>query len=297
MLKLYNRTDSITFPNGVTYSSDQLKTMDSYKMLFFSNCILDIVDGITYSFQPMANYINQYEIDEEDDPEKTFKKIMDKITEEKINRDKMKDLKRSLPSIDKISRFMAVSLTDEQAVEVPDLYPEFELNHEYKQNDRFQYNNSLYKVNQAHTSQAQWVPGDEGTEALYTNLMLDDSGHQIWKQPTGAHDAYNTGDIVNYNGKLYISTIDGNAWAPDTYPAGWQEYDESTSTEPGTPEPGTPDPGTETYPDFVQPTGAHDAYKKGDIVRYNGKLYQSLIDANAYSPDAYPQGWQEYSEE
>ena len=48
----------------------------------------------------------------------------------------------------------------------------------------------------------------------------------IWSKPTGAHDAYNKGDIVNYNGKLYQSTIDGNTWSPDEYPAGWVEYTE-----------------------------------------------------------------------
>ena len=46
-----------------------------------------------------------------------------------------------------------------------------------------------------------------------------------WNQPTGAHDAYNTGDIVNYNGTLYKSLIDGNVWAPDAYPAGWEVYE------------------------------------------------------------------------
>lgn len=43
-----------------------------------------------------------------------------------------------------------------------------------------------------------------------------------WIQPTGAHDSYNTGDIVMYNGKKYESTIDNNVWSPDTYPTGWK---------------------------------------------------------------------------
>ena len=43
-----------------------------------------------------------------------------------------------------------------------------------------------------------------------------------WVQPTGAHDCYNIGDKVTYNGKHYTSTIDGNVWSPDAYPAGWQ---------------------------------------------------------------------------
>lgn len=41
-------------------------------------------------------------------------------------------------------------------------------------------------------------------------------------QPTGAHDAYQTGDKVTWNGKHYISKMDGNVWNPDAYPAGWE---------------------------------------------------------------------------
>ena len=43
-----------------------------------------------------------------------------------------------------------------------------------------------------------------------------------WVQPTGAHDCYNTGDKVTYNGQHYVSKINGNVWSPDAYPAGWQ---------------------------------------------------------------------------
>ena len=43
-----------------------------------------------------------------------------------------------------------------------------------------------------------------------------------WVQPTGAHDAYNAGDRVLYNGSVYESTIDGNVWSPLVYPDGWE---------------------------------------------------------------------------
>ena len=43
-----------------------------------------------------------------------------------------------------------------------------------------------------------------------------------WVQPTGAHDAYMTGDKVRYKGVIYVSLIDGNVWAPDVYPAAWE---------------------------------------------------------------------------
>ena len=47
----------------------------------------------------------------------------------------------------------------------------------------------------------------------------------------------------------------------------------------------------EDITDFVQPTGAHDAYQKGNKVRFNGVIYESLIDGNVWSPEVYPAGW------
>lgn len=51
------------------------------------------------------------------------------------------------------------------------------------------------------------------------------------------------------------------------------------------------DPSIE-YPEWKKPTGAHDAYSKGDKVTYNGRKYVSTINANTYSPDEYPAGWE-----
>lgn len=48
---------------------------------------------------------------------------------------------------------------------------------------------------------------------------------------------------------------------------------------------------TEEYPEYVQPTGAHDAYKVGDKITYNGKKYECLKDGCVWTPDDYPQGW------
>lgn len=48
---------------------------------------------------------------------------------------------------------------------------------------------------------------------------------------------------------------------------------------------------TPEYPDYVQPTGAHDAYNAGDTVTYNGKHYVCQLDGCVWSPDVYPDGW------
>ena len=111
---------------------------------------------------------------------------------------------------------------------------------------------------------------------------------------------YMTGDCCTEGGHVWRSTIDNNVWAPSAYPTGWTDLGVIGAVE----EPEQPDPAPEPepepeptgYPDFVQPTGAHDAYQTGDIVKYNGQLYESTIDNNVWSPDTYPQGWKLYTE-
>lgn len=122
------------------------------------------------------------------------------------------------------------TLDDDAALEVATVFPAYEVGRAYAVGDMFSYGENstgdpqLYKVVQAHTSQADWKP--DATPALYTAIGLNPAGYPIWSKPTGAHDAYNKGDIVSYNEKLYKSLIDGNTWSPDEYPAGWELYTE-----------------------------------------------------------------------
>lgn len=46
------------------------------------------------------------------------------------------------------------------------------------------------------------------------------------------------------------------------------------------------------WPEYKQPTGAHDAYHVGDKIAYNGKHYTCVMDGCVWTPDTYPQGWQ-----
>lgn len=129
----------------------------------------------------------------------------------------------------KALQMFAASLTDEQAMEVVAVYDPWKVGKAYAVGDFLTYgvngvgDPQLYKVAQAHTSQDDWKP--DATASLYVAIGLDDSGFPVWSQPTGAHDAYNIGDIVNYNGTLYRSLIDGNVHSPEAYPAGWEAYD------------------------------------------------------------------------
>lgn len=130
-------------------------------------------------------------------------------------------------------QMFAASLPDEQALEIATVYGQWGVGKSYKAGDRFTFGTNavgdpqLYKVNQDHVSQADWLP--DSVQSLYTPIGLDTDGYPVWAPPTGAHDAYNKGDIVNYNGVLYESLIDGNVYAPDAYPDGWTVYKEVTT--------------------------------------------------------------------
>lgn len=122
------------------------------------------------------------------------------------------------PYIEKAS----ASLSDEDAIDAVELFPVWKFGKEYAVDVRIRYDGKLYRVVQAHTSQADWLPPD--VPALYTEVAAPGE-IPIWKQPTGAQDAYNTGDKVWYpdkTGSVYRSLIDGNVWSPVDYPQGWE---------------------------------------------------------------------------
>ena len=111
---------------------------------------------------------------------------------------------------------LAVTLDDETALTGVELFPAWVVGKAYAAGDRAQYNGTLYKCIQAHTSQSDWMPS--ATPALWKTVSVDE--YPEWVQPAGAHDAYNIGDKVTYNGQHYVCTSNGNVYAPDVY--GWQ---------------------------------------------------------------------------
>lgn len=89
--------------------------------------------------------------------------------------------------------------------------------------------------------------------------------------------AVTANEKYQYAGKLY-KVVQGHTtqidWTPDVVPALFTKYNPPS-----------------VIADWVQPTGAHDAYSKGAKVKFDGNTYESLIDANVWSPTAYPAGW------
>lgn len=120
-----------------------------------------------------------------------------------------------------------VDTDTDNILSVASVFPAYEVGKAYKAKQVFRFGENgvgdpqLYQVLQDHTSAEEWTP-DTAT-SLYKAIGVTSEGYPEWVQPLGASDAYKTGDIVSYNGKLYKSTIDANVWAPDAYPAGWAE--------------------------------------------------------------------------
>ena len=113
-----------------------------------------------------------------------------------------------------------------------------------------------------------WEPGISGwIEAT--------AGTPAWIQPTGAHDAYSEGFTVAHNGTIWRSLIGANVWEPGV--ASWRET--------LLPLPG----GVPVYPEWVQPSGAQDAYQIGDRVTHNGHVWKSTVANNVWEPGVY--GW------
>lgn len=87
------------------------------------------------------------------------------------------------------------------------------------------------------------------------------------------------GDVLAWDGTL-VEVIQAHTtqadWTPDKVPALWTPVRKVAGAAPD---------------EWVQPVGASDAYRKGDRVLFQGAVWESVIDANVWSPTAYPAGW------
>lgn len=113
----------------------------------------------------------------------------------------------------------AVTLTDSEAFDVAELFPMWKVDHAYQTGDRVQYESKLYKCLQGHTSQADWIPST--AVSLWVEVADPSIEFPEWVQPTGAHDAYMTGDKCSHNEKHWICTMDYCTYEPGVY--GWDE--------------------------------------------------------------------------
>ena len=119
--------------------------------------------------------------------------------------------------------FLFENLTDAQALQVPMLFDEFDgRGVDYTVGKKVLYKGVLYKVIQAHTSQADWTPAT--APSLFAKVINEtvDGSIPEFEQPDSTNP-YMKGDRVIFNGKVYESLIDNNVYSPEAYPSGWKE--------------------------------------------------------------------------
>lgn len=117
-------------------------------------------------------------------------------------------------------------------------------------------------------------------EQAATSLPDEDAADGAWLFPAWAPGVdYTVDKRIRYGEKLYRvvqAHTSQEGWEPDKTPALFTEV-----AKPG------------EIPEWKQPTGAQDAYAKGDKVRHNDKVWESQVDANVWEPGVY--GWAEVS--
>lgn len=188
-------------------------------------------------------------------------------------------------------QLLSTVLPEENALEVPSVYPVWTAGEKYKKDVILSYGENsagdpqLYKTLKTH--KAENTP-DADTEN-YKPMGISSSGYPVWVQPLSNKDAYDKGNIVDRDGTLYQSNKNNNRDDPLDNTGRWDLY----SDEP-TPEP-TPEP-SPTYPEWVQPTDKSNAYNKGDIVSRNGTNYISTKNNNYDDPEAGTGTWEVYEE-
>lgn len=114
----------------------------------------------------------------------------------------------------------SASLSDSDALEAVELFDRWAAGVAYTVDQRIAYDGKLYRCVQAHTSQTGWEP--PAVPALWTEVAQPGE-IPVWKQPSGAQDAYSKGERVWYPERdttVYVSIVDNNVWEPGVY--GWE---------------------------------------------------------------------------
>lgn len=170
---------------------------------------------------------------------------------------------------------LIASFDDKAAVENAVLFPQWSGDSvEYAVDERVQYDGSLYKVLQAHTSQVDWMPS--AVPSLFAKVLIDEEtgAPKAWEQPDSTN-GYKTGDIVIHNEKYWISLVDNNVWEPGaTGVSQWKQCDENGN-------------------DIIAAWQAGVTYQIGDKITYNDKTYKCIKANCVWSPNDLPSAWEE----
>jgi hypothetical protein len=207
-----------------------------------------------------------YQVNNEESVKKAFNTLMIKFANDK---DQVLALMNNNP--------IAVANADAWTVELVqdvNVYLDWNPSKWYFQYEQFKYNDEVWYAAQEHQAQVQFPPS-EFTLSLYrkADVIIPGENYPRWKQPFDSIDAYAVGVRRIHNGVEWENTIPANVFEPGTLNSGWTDL----SVPP------------QQYPNWVQPTGAQDAYALGARVTHNGFNWESTFNANVWEPGVF--GW------
>lgn len=101
-----------------------------------------------------------------------------------------------------------LTVDDQTALRMIAFYPEYEVDHQYKKDEKFVSAGSLFKVLQDHTSQSTWVPGATGTESLYARIDEEHDGTKYDPIPYNGNMELKNGLYYSQDNALYYCTRD-----------------------------------------------------------------------------------------
>lgn len=127
--------------------------------------------------------------------------------------------KESAKQMRKLLEQQVDKMEDEELLNYPNFVEKWQSGKSYQTGKRLEYNGTIYKVLQDHTSQSGWMPGE--SPSLFAKVLIPDADVvPEWEQPDSTNP-YMSGDKVTHNGKTWTSTCDSNVWEPGVY--GWTE--------------------------------------------------------------------------
>jgi hypothetical protein len=167
-----------------------------------------------------THYITRHEAIDVDALTWTVSYVVHEFTQQEITdrRNQEADVADSHLDASAVKSLLRQQVSEDEII--PSLYPYYRIGIAYPIDFEFQYQNELYRVIQAHTTQSDWKPDE--LPALYLKIVPP-GVIPTWVQPQGAHDAYQIGDRVTHNGFLWESTHANNVWEPGVF--GWSQIE------------------------------------------------------------------------
>lgn len=193
-------------PDNLSYFTLQLE----YTTIIVQNKVLNMVSAAPDTIE---DFPVSFELRSISATEKDIYQLQTDVREVKESMSEMTIENPLYDSVVKVAQFSLITtLSDEQALQVSNLYPVWTPDGHYKTSDRYIYKEILYKCLQDHDGQESWTPED--APSLWAKVLIPDPEViPEWEQPESTN-GYSIGDKVTHNDKVWKSLVDNNIWEP-----------------------------------------------------------------------------------